>query len=197
MDINYEFTALLHGSVPSDWDDGVFTKIPGSGSRRWKNKRNDLNLNNTLMEDNSSYDLDCKYPSEDDNLGLPGTLMLEGDSVFIKCNERYDHSVNDQLELSSYLSTVTIKSSLDSGRLSNSLCFLFRKAGFPVVNDRFCKRELSRLPRIMRNILKNKLCIGCYSIKLLVSGIHNKTQTVNVSIEPQSRTLCSHWQNIL
>jgi len=87
--------------------------------------------------------------------------------VFLQCiettNTFAEHDTADETVETSklMLSTVeiTTSSNANSGRLCNSLCFLLRKMNYPVVNDRFCKREYASLPRYVRNVLKNKFCM--------------------------------------
>mmetsp|Transcript_27864 Transcript_27864/g.40741 ORF Transcript_27864/g.40741 Transcript_27864/m.40741 type:complete len:117 (+) Transcript_27864:122-472(+) len=103
------------------------------------------------------------------------------------------------------LSTVEINASsnANSGRLCNSLCFLLRKMNYPVVNDRFCKREYASLPRYVRNVLKNKLCIGCYGVTIKRIFVnHDKggkmpradtNEMTSVQVDSPERLYVSHW----
>ncbi len=183
-DIKYTFTALVHGSVPAYWDKGMYIKVPETKSRQWSNNNNSSS--------------NCADSDEQFRVEVSPTPKVEGNWLFIKCQDRFSYCDYLQPHASSNLSTLTVKSNFDAGRLSNLLCFLLRKTGFPVVNDRFCKHELSILPRIMRNILKNKLCVGCFSVDItIVDDIRNEMKLTSVGIEPHSRTLCSYWKETL
>lgn len=70
------------------------------------------------------------------------------------------------LERTASLSTLRIETLSKSAGLCNAVCFLLRKKGHPVVNDRFCRQEYLELPRSMRNLIKSRLCIGCYEVKI-------------------------------
>lgn len=49
--------------------------------------------------------------------------------------------------------------------VKNILYILRKELKYPVVNDFYCKqKEFSSLPRLMKNIVKNKLCILCYEV---------------------------------
>jgi hypothetical protein len=61
-----------------------------------------------------------------------------------------------------------------------------------VVNDRFSKREAAVLPRRMRNILKQRICIGCY--KVCIEFSNNQR---DIKVEPHKRTQSVFWQKLL
>jgi len=186
-DINYHFTACVHGVVPPEWDDGVYIRI-NTRTRRWTNKRNDEEVAPD-GHDKSSSTTDDEFI-----LDISKKPSSKGDWIFVRCKDRFaDSELNESVNLS----TVIIKSSFDSGRLSNLLCFILRKAGFPVVNDRFCKREHYILPRVMRNILKTKLCIGCFRLELTYTDQCERKSTVVVTIDSPTRLLCSYWNDVL
>jgi len=186
MKITYTFTTLVHGSVPEEWDRGIYVKLDNEGSRRWKRRKTkpcESNAGNFEKHDEGDRAF---------------RMCAEGDlknSLFFRCVDRYQEGVGTK---TINISTVEVQSRHDEGRLSNVICYTLRKIGFPVVNDRFCKRELAGLPRLMRNILKNKLCIGCYSVHI-ISNVGN-TDILPfdnvVSIKPHHRTQCSYWKGL-
>eukprot|EP00804_Cyclotella_cryptica_P004109 CCRYP_016854-RA/>CCRYP_016854-RA protein AED:0.00 eAED:0.00 QI:854/-1/1/1/-1/1/1/645/441 len=144
--IVYTFTVLVHGSPDETWRTGVYTSIPKNGCRNWKKqKRDEVACNSdTIVTTQSTLEL-C-------------------DALFIHCRDTYQ--IKDGSSPSNTVSTLSIQSSHDDGRLANVISFTLRKLGFPVVNDRFAKRESSALPRRMKNLLKQKVCIGCYGIDI-------------------------------
>ncbi len=195
--LNYEFTALVHGKVPTSFDTGVFLKIPeNNGSRRWNKKEKAMNKN--------SDDTITSGTNEATSLESEGKIEIStiageaGNWISVQCTDRFDYHNkehgNESKRITATVSTVVLKSSFDSGRLSNLLCFLLRKIGYPVVNDRFCKRELTSLPRLMKNILKNKLCIGCYTLHFDIMN-EESIHATTVRVDPQCRTLCSFWRD--
>jgi hypothetical protein len=178
--VDYQFHALVHGAVPLDWKEGVFIKMPESSLRRWKRRRtkevNDMTNNNLSedFDDNGAFDVNN---APDDS----------GEWLAVKCVS----SLNEEEKIPG-LSTIIITSAYDSGRLSNVICFILRKIGYPVVNDRFCKREFSLLPRRMRNTIKKKLSIGCYGIIIRNLPVENS----RISISPPERIRCEYWQSL-
>jgi hypothetical protein len=91
------------------------------------------------------------------------------------------------LERTASLSTIQIETSSKSSGLCNAICFLLRKNGHPVVNDRFCKQEYLDLPRPMRNAIKGRLCVGCYEV--MIEGIMNRIKKTI----PERLSAC-HWE---
>jgi len=85
-----------------------------------------------------------------------------------------------------------VQSRFDNGRLANVISFVLRKLGYPVVNDRFGKREFSALPRRIKNIVKQKVCIGCYCADVECEGV-----VTMVNVERHKRTQCSFWREAL
>ncbi len=197
--VTYHFTALIHGHVPQEWDHGVYVKLSGTGSRRWKRQKVDSLEENTEASNEMEeveHDIHTTNVSQDSN-----------DSLFIQCIDRYEDEPTRTLKEGNNnptrLSTVIVRSSRDAGRLSNVICFHLRKLRYPVVNDRFCKREYASLPRIMRNIIKNRLCLGCYGFGLQIienhqniklDGLECSKQHMNMSMDPHPRTQCSFWR---
>jgi hypothetical protein len=165
IQVVYTFTVLVHGSPDESWKTGVYISISKSGIRNWKKqKRDEVPSNSAPMVTTQS------------------TLELH-DALFIRCQDTYQ--IRDGVLPTNTVSTLSIQSSHDDGRLANVISYTLRKLGFPVVNDRFAKRESSALPRRMKNILKQKVCIGCYRVDINDDGAK---QNHNVSIAPHNRT---------
>mmetsp|Transcript_18391 Transcript_18391/g.25913 ORF Transcript_18391/g.25913 Transcript_18391/m.25913 type:complete len:833 (-) Transcript_18391:62-2560(-) len=196
LDINvtHKFTALIHGNVP-EWKNSVQVQIPNNGPRNWKRfKADDSNPSVNEVKDSSG-----EVNSINSNVGEVSS------SSPLDLNQYLSIQCTDTLHIptsSTYLSTIQILSAHDFGRLSNVISFILRKLGHPVVNDRFCRREFAQLPRVMRNILKQKICIACDGVAIKV---HNEekdkemTYVLNETIEvsPNKRTQCQFWQNIM
>jgi 23S rRNA-/tRNA-specific pseudouridylate synthase len=169
--ILYTFTALVHGSPADDWKAGVYVGVSKSGCRNWKRQK--------TADDPAN---EMSFTTTQSRLDLDGAL-------YIQCIDTYSIPNDDNS-----LSTLMIKSGHDDGRLANTISFTLRKLGHPVVNDRFAKRESSALPRRMKNLLKQKVCIGCYQVD--VTNEVTK-QTYYVSIPPHNRTQCQYWKDQL
>jgi hypothetical protein len=174
IQVVYTFTVLVHGSPDESWKTGVHTSISKSGSRNWKKqKREHVQRNSAPMVTTQS-------------------IIKLNDALFIQCQDTYQ--IRDSVFPTNTISTLSIQSSHDDGRLANVISYTLRKLGFPVVNDRFAKRESSALPRRMKNILKHKVCIGCYRIDIYDD---RSKQNHTVSIEPHNRTQCKFWREEL
>ncbi|KAL7531737.1 hypothetical protein ACHAWF_003890, partial [Thalassiosira exigua] len=149
LTVLYTFTALVHGRFP---DKMCTVKAPTTGLRQWKRQRTDQNENKYNAEDGEPIFV----ATSNTDLNLENALL-------IKCEDTLQ--VAEQ-----HMSTLSVQSRFDSGRLANVISFVLRKLGYPVVNDRFAKREYSALPRRLRNIAKHKVCIGCYRIDVDYEG---------------------------
>jgi hypothetical protein len=174
--ITYTFTTLVHGSPDDSWKSGVYVNVPKSSVRNWKRQKN------------SSDD-----EATNDSAPTMTQIGLDLDNaLLIQCVDSYNIVVDGGVD--NVISTLTVRSSHDDGRLANVISFTLRKLGYPVVNDRFAKRESSSLPRRMKNLLKQKVCIGCYRIDICDEvSKHNQA----VSIEPHKRTQCKFWKDQL
>jgi hypothetical protein len=173
--VTYTFTALVHGLVPLHWDTSVYATISCHLRTFKRHKSTNISSN----KDETTHTI-SKTPQD------------LSKAIVITCKRRLDLQKDGHATVQ--LSTLSIQSTADHGKLCNVICYTLRKLGFPVVNDRFCKRELSVLPRIMRNILKDKLCIGCYDLKIQEEETNAEH---NSSIDPHLRTQCSYWKDIL
>ena len=172
--IVYTFNVLVHNCPPEDWKAGVYVEVPTAGVRQWKK-------NNTDQHESSSGDVVVKN-SETSLVATSSTPLDLHGALFIHVLDSFQ--VNDQV-----LSTLVVKSSYDDGRLANAISYVLRKLGYPVVNDRFCKREYSALPRRIKNIVKQKVCIGCYCVDVMYEG-----ESTSVGIDSHNRTRCSFWR---
>jgi len=186
VEVTYNFTTLVHGTVPDEWKDGIYVRLPKNGTRKWKRQKADKD-NLEILE---GTDVDPKGNPKEDIEISKSQLDLEH-SLFISCIDSLRSTGNEN---ETALSTLVVRSKHDSGRLCSVISFALRKLGYPVVNDRFCKRELAALPRKMRNRLKQKICIGCYSVQIQLLDSNNST---TVEYPCHRRTQCTYWKEIL
>lgn len=170
--VKHVFTALVHGHVPESWN-GTSFLLDVEGMRRWrKGGGADKVIGGTGFPIDKTIDTESSVAS--------------GDCVEIQVVERTTAEPSIPP-----LSTVTITTSSTSGGLCNAICYLLRKRGHPVVNDRFCRNEYLTLPRSIRNLIKNRLCISCYQVELIVD--ENSGRIISVPVP--DRLLASHWQS--
>ena len=169
VEVSHVFTALVHGHVPDSWN-GLSLQLPIESMRRWRKGGNTERLDGSYVE----------------TLVHEMTAQAIGDSaeIFVLAQTQ---SENETLALS----TVQISTSSNAGGLCNAISFLLRKRGHSVVNDRLCRREYLTLPRSIRNLIKNRLCIGCYEVRM---GVGSDEQVTTVTIPVPHRLHATHWQ---
>jgi len=185
LQVTYKFIVLVHGTVPDEWRGGIYIKLLKNGERKWKRQRTGTDI----LERNEGRSID-PHENDKEEIGISKSELDLEDSLLVACIDTLTSADNGN---KTKLSTLSIHSKHDSGRLCSVISFVLRKLGYPVVNDRFCKRELAALPRRMRNILKQKICIGCYSLDIEV----DPTTSTIVDYPPHRRTQCSYWKDIL
>ena len=176
--VMYTFDVLVHGQPPEAWNRGVYVQVPTEGLRQWK-------MQKTSQQEDNADDIDSTDSTRVSQAISSTALDLDG-ALFIECHDSL------QLENQQHVSTLTVKSSFDNGRLANVISHVLRKLGHPVVNDRFGKREYSCLPRRMKNIVKKNVCIGCYCLDVEDGG-----EVTTVRVESHKRTQCSFWRGML
>eukprot|EP00984_Skeletonema_dohrnii_P030831 scaffold22661_cov157-Skeletonema_dohrnii-CCMP3373.AAC.1 len=175
LNVCYNFTVLVHGQVPETWKDGIYAKVPTKGVRQWKRQK---------TEDSGADDHDSSTTLSTTAIDLDNAIFINSlDVLSISGAEQQDEHC---------ISTLSVSSCHDEGRMANVIPYILRKLGYPVVCDRFAKREYSRLPRKMKNVLKQKICIGLYSLDIEFERV---TQTV--ATEAHKRTQCEFWRHSL
>lgn len=180
----YKFTVLVHGTVPLSWKGGIRVKVPDSGPRNWKRVQTDESKKSSSGVNSKLGNYENPSPPSHINGSNENSLLIVCTDIL-------------RLRKSSLaFSTLEIQSAHGLGRLSNVISFVLRKMDFPVVNDRFCKRELSALPRIMRNMLKRKICICCNGLDIKLTSEQVSSDEI-ISTAPNKLTQCSHWRDIL
>jgi hypothetical protein len=156
LQIQHVLTALVHKSTPDLWCDQP-QQVEIPVQQKWgKRKRKND------REDDVSADVQQQ-----------SQIMK---SIQLVCTER---TTSDELHLSTVLITSTNPS-------SGSLCLYLRSQGYPVVGDRFCKREYISLKRSIRNRIKDKLCLGCYHVRIYIHD-NNKSDGGLMMVEEVSK----------
>ena len=182
--IVYSFSVLVHGTPGEEWRSGAYVKVPTNSLRLWKRQKTNLEEINDTNADSQNPALGT---SSDPVLLSTVELDLD-DALFIRLKESFQFGSGEE----NSITTLTVQSRHDDGRLANVISYVLRKLGYPVVNDRFAKREFSSLPRRMKNLLKQKICIGCYCICVDFEG-----SNTTVSMDSHKRTQSSYWREIL
>ena len=177
--LTHVFTALVHGHVPESWNE-LSLDLPVECMRRWKK----CGSKGTSGDDSPRIDTAVRA-NENSNTNA---VESYADSVEIHVLERTTTTARDKPPT---LSSLKISTTSSAGGLCNTICFLLRKQGYPVVNDRLCRREYLALPRSIRNLIKRRLCIGCYAVSWAEG--HERVRTL--SIQEPDRLHASHWQS--
>lgn len=182
VQITYTFTALVHGRVPEEWRRGVYVQLPRNGTRMWKRQKG-------LDELSKNCDA-CNVMDYDEKIEITRHALDLDKSIFIMSKDGHSFcNGNDN----TCIETLEISSRHGSGKIVNTISFILRKIAYPMINDRFCKREFASLPRRMRNILKQKICIGCYSVCV---HLHDDIRR-EITVEPHRRTQASFWRQTM
>jgi hypothetical protein len=184
------YTVLVHGHVPEQWDRTSITAMLPS-TRWWKNQKAKNRLA-TTAEGNQAMD---PVVSSDEESDPPKQTMDDDDHqsallspMNIRCLERTKPD-----NFTPPLSTLRIATSCTSGGPCRRICSYLRGAGYPVVNDRKNQREYLCLPRSVRNRIKRKLCIGCYTVEMgCAEQLHNSMSTIIADVPDILRA--SFWQ---
>ena len=194
--VEHQFIALIHGEPPIEWKEGVVLNLPKDGVRRWRrtNHCNYHEFPETSTQNDKTSDPLVMHKED-----LAVSDPSHGEPVAVKV-QLLETSTLIEDGKNVTLSTIRLSCSKYNGKLCSSLCFMLRKLSFPVVGDRFCKRELANLPRPCRNIMKSKLHIGCFGIKS--NNMHPVLRGqdylhINVDIPAPERFLASHWENFM
>jgi hypothetical protein len=156
--IRHTFTALVHGHVPLEWIAGeVSVELPTGAMRRWGKRTLD----------------------ESEKCSLSNKTIAH-----VRCSEQTDADSSQGIPK---LSTVTVSTDSEASGLGSVICFYLRKAGYPVVGDRFAGTEYLSLPRPMRNRIKHRLSIGCTRVECQVP-VHIAEETAPVKWQAR------YWQ---
>ena len=192
--VSYAFTALLHGLPPLEWKTGVTKPIPIDNLRNWRAKQICKDDDRDHTHTNGIID------TATNRLSLEGTPNIAHDSEAIEIKLLESASLVEGDE-DTILSSVRLTCNKREGKLCSSICYMLRKLNYPVVGDRFCKRELSVLPRSCRNMMKSKLHIGCFGIRinnaLLSEEISRDCSYTDVQVPLPARFSALYWKETL
>eukprot|EP00978_Attheya_sp_CCMP212_P037844 scaffold182037_cov44-Attheya_sp.AAC.1 len=207
LEVTSVFTALVHGTVPHEWHvNGAWLTLDTQGSRQWKRKNRP---DDDLSEDK------LLSTATDNGLQVKSTEIISeqkapGERIFVKAIssatccldvQKRRNVDQDDTVMPVVVSTIEISVSSQCSRLCNALCHMLRtKYQLPVVNDRFCKQEFMTLPRSMRSVLKQKLCIGCFGVTLTQHDKKTTTTTPwtkTIKVDVPYRMNASFWNDFV
>ena len=155
-------TALVHGMVPDSWCSPPYFAAKVPVQRQWKKKRKRERPRQQAPVDQDSSQSSMIMAMTDKDIDEDRKNEAAED-MELQCSERIKASASASGDGALELSTVTIRGSYAS---ANSISAYLRQLGYPVVGDRYCRREYLSLKRSIRNRIKDKLCLGCYQIVL-------------------------------
>ncbi|KAG7366795.1 GlcNAc-PI de-N-acetylase [Nitzschia inconspicua] len=139
----YHVTVLVHGKIPDDWYPSKMVCVQKEA--KWREKKRQ-----TIKKECGGDVVSTVDGKSQVSLTItPLETTLFQDSC--------DHNAT------SSLSTLLI---VTPHPASGILCHFLRTSGFPVVGDKFCRKEYMTLKRSIRNRLKDKLCLGCYAVEI-------------------------------
>lgn len=201
LSIQHTFTALVYGRV--DWTE-ITLEVSGDGGRRWK--KNTIKAAEEVTKKRSLDQIDQgakpneavrEQVDEDDVVQRrheDGKMQHTLETVRIKCTEQTSKSAPA-------ISTLELTTATSTELRADHLCAALRQLGHGVVNDRFGRlsnekiddtiEQPQQLPRSMRNLIKNRLCIGCFAVRVTTkSDAHEKI----VRADPPERLSAHYWQ---
>ena len=175
LQVKHEFTALVYGHVPDIWNEGISAEVPWQSVRLWRRGRDDKSDSVQDVQDEECSEFECitnttepviiEGDNKDGSRGVARTKIWMMD---IRCVERTSlkrRTTDDKCAPA--MSTVKITTVCTSYGLCRAICHYLRNQKYPVVGDRMCPKEYQRLPRSIRNRLKNKLCLGCFQVTVI------------------------------
>jgi hypothetical protein len=145
--VRHTFTALVYGHCPPQWKEGISIVLPVEGVRRWKKLRKEPR----------------DFSGDDEEENPVASMLPKEESTAIL-------TLVEQTTTEPHLSTVTMCTTSQSSGLAQTIAYFLRRRDHPVVGDRMAAQEYISLPRSMRNRLKQRWCLGCSGVALLLGG---------------------------
>lgn len=141
--VRHCFTGLVVGHVESSWRNGVELWLKTDRRRRWgKGPTTDIDQSDKVDEEESTYRV---------KLRVTESSLIAGKS--------------DGEEEVLNLSTIRVDVADNLSGIGSLLTYALRKQlNLRVVGDRFSNKEYVKLPRSIRNRIKQKICLGCSAI---------------------------------
>lgn len=200
VELKQEFTALVHGCVPEEWNAGILADVPWKAVRQWKRRteaithntvRNGVERVSEIIEGDAGGDA---YENDESNYRQKQHGLSPVDSntcvMEIQCIER---TSQENASGALALSTLKISTGCVVSGLCRAICLFLRKQRYPVVGDHQCQKEYIALPRSIRNRIKKKLCLGCYKVNIDATMVGHKKADKNKRKITEARPLSFHW----
>jgi hypothetical protein len=199
--VQSEFTVLVHGHVPTEWNEGSPAEVPILSIRKFDRKITKLDFQhgsdaaNELMSDpnmtmeEKDTERVCDHRMEGSSCSEHQSWTMRITCVERTCLKRRQHDD----KAAPAMSTIKISTSCTASGLCRAIILYLRKRRYPVVGDRLCQREYQSLPRSFRNRLKKRLMIGCFSVELLSLNENDAGVSSTSSIQGKSareETIC-------
>ena len=158
--VRHTLTALVHGRVGKDW--WPSRKASLEINSKWRAKRR--RKGPIQDEDGATHD---SQPVKTFDIEI-----VPKETSFLEAPTGGQENINVEIHQGTTLSTVEIITSHPS---TSSICHFLRQAGHPVVGDSYSSKEYLSLRRSIRNRIKDKLCMGCFKVELLLLSERNQT----------------------
>jgi len=181
ISVMHTLTVLVHGELPKDmWSPSRTVSL--TLEAKWRQKKNNKKRKH-VPESLSKPQEDKQFRNMTHRVVSAEIKLKESRTILEKKSPSYNTGL-------STLQVVTPEPS------SSSICHYFRQEGFPVVGDSFCKQEYSKLKRSIRNRLKNKLCIGCFSVEIKITEAKDELKEL-VEIQSPNKLSAIFWEKFL
>jgi len=189
ISIRHFLTILVHGELSIEkWYPSRTVQLALGAKWRQKkinNKRKQISNSSAKLEEQSKKSVSIDItPKESMTTAIQSSEQNNG---------------NETAKTTTSLSTLQVITLEPS---SSSICHFFREKGHPVVGDSFCKHEYSNLKRSIRNRLKNKLCIGCYKVEIIIleNDDNDEQESITkhtIELPPPDKLSARFWKKFL
>mmetsp|Transcript_5525 Transcript_5525/g.13644 ORF Transcript_5525/g.13644 Transcript_5525/m.13644 type:complete len:520 (-) Transcript_5525:91-1650(-) len=187
LSVTHVLTVLVHGRVPEDW-------LPSRNASlalepKWRQKKKSKKRKHGPEHPGGSGSSPVVLPTESSSHPGANPRRVPAEIVPRESTRPSEDTTAPRL------STLRIATSEPS---SSSICHHFRREGFPVVGDSFCKHEYSGLKRSIRNRIKDKLCIGCFGVEIAVGGgEHEAAKKHTIEVPSPAKLSARFWERFL
>jgi len=179
--ILHTLTVLVHGIPTSDDWFSSRTALLASEAK-WRQKKR--NKKRKLVEERSSE------PQEETETKNTIQKFVTAEVMVKESRSLTDGKSSGKSIGLSTLQVVTHETS------TSSIRHYFRKEGFPIVGDAFCKQEYLKLKRSIRNRVKNKLCIGCFRVEIKITK-QKMEETHVVEVPYPNKLSATFWETFV
>eukprot|EP00536_Pseudo-nitzschia_multiseries_P013872 jgi/Psemu1/36760/gm1.36760_g len=195
ISVTHFLTVLVHGRVPGEW--GPCRKASLAMEPKWRQKKKSKKRKCDLELELSTEDAPVTSMSMSNPEDGEGDAESDGERRHFSPGVHV-HAVRRGSNSRSYAIDPNDR---HAGALVEQHLPLFRKEGFPVVGDSFCKHEYSGLKRSIRNRIKDKLCIGCFRVEVTVGerwhDAANASAKHTIEVPTPDKLSARYWERFL